>query len=169
MPSATADLTDILLRHAPADGIHATPIAGLHVMRSAVATDSIPTVYTPMLCLVAQGRKRAMLGAQAYHYHPQMYLVASVDLPIVGSVIEASATHPYLCFCLDLDTAVLSELAIHHAELAEPQRDTASAGLLLNAARRSCTTLRCGWQACSTDRRRSPRWPRWSRANCSIA
>ncbi|MEA9555160.1 AraC family transcriptional regulator [Xanthomonas nasturtii] len=132
MPSATADLTDILLRHAPADGMHATPIAGLHVMRSAVATDAIPTVYTPMLCLVAQGRKRAMLGAQAYHYHPQMYLVASVDLPIVGSVIEASATHPYLCFCLDLDTAVLSELAIHHAELAEPQRDTASAGLLLN-------------------------------------
>jgi AraC-like DNA-binding protein len=73
-----------------------------------------------------------MLGAAAYLYHPQMYLVASVDLPIVGSVIEASAAQPYLCFCLDLDTAVLSDLAVSHPELVEPQRDAAQAGLLLN-------------------------------------
>ncbi|MFA1729115.1 hypothetical protein A7D16_11700 [Xanthomonas nasturtii] len=59
MPFATADLTDILLRHAPTDGMHATPIAGLHVMRSSIAADGIPTVYTPMLCPVAQGRKAA--------------------------------------------------------------------------------------------------------------
>ncbi|MFO3703724.1 AraC family transcriptional regulator N-terminal domain-containing protein [Xanthomonas codiaei] len=130
--SSLTELSTLLLRHAPADGMHATPIAGLQIMRSSTRTVSIPTIYTPMLCLVAQGRKRAMLGAQAFHYHPEMYLVASVDLPIVGSVIEASAEQPYLCFCLDLDTAILSELAIHHPELAEPQRDAAPAGLLLN-------------------------------------
>ncbi|WP_372393408.1 AraC family transcriptional regulator N-terminal domain-containing protein [Xanthomonas sp. NCPPB 3582] len=130
--SSLTELSTLLLRHAPADGMHATPIAGLQIMRSSTRTVSIPTIYTPMLCLVAQGRKRAMLGAQAFHYHPEMYLVASVDLPIVGSVIEASAEQPYLCFCLDLDTAILSELAIHHPELAEPQREAAPAGLLLN-------------------------------------
>ncbi|MCD0245795.1 AraC family transcriptional regulator [Xanthomonas melonis] len=130
--SSLTELSALLLRHAPADGLHATGIPGLQIMRSSVRTLSIPTVYTPMLCLVAQGRKQAMLGAQAYHYHPQMYLVASVDLPIVGSVTEASTALPYLCFCLDLDTAVLSELAINHPELAEPARTTAAAGLLLN-------------------------------------
>ncbi|MCC4612079.1 AraC family transcriptional regulator [Xanthomonas campestris pv. esculenti] len=130
--SSLIELSTLLLRHAPADGLHATAIAGLQIMRSSTQTLSIPTVYTPMLCLVAQGRKRAMLGAQAYDYHPDMYLVASVDLPIVGSVTQASAAQPYLCFCLDLDTAVLSELAIHHPELAEPQRDAAATGLLLN-------------------------------------
>ncbi len=130
--SALTEITDILLRHAPGDGMHATRIAGLQIMRSASPTVSVPTVYTPMLCLVAQGRKQAMLGAAAYLYHPQMYLVASVDLPIVGSVIEASAAQPYLCFCLDLDTAVLSDLAVSHPELVEPQHDAAQAGLLLN-------------------------------------
>ncbi|MCC4605402.1 AraC family transcriptional regulator [Xanthomonas campestris] len=130
--SSLSELSTLLLRHAPVDGMHATPIPGLQIMRSATRTVSIPTVYTPMLCLVAQGRKRAMLGAQAFHYHPEMYLVASVDLPIVGSVVEASAEHPYLCFCLDLDTAILSELAIQHPELTEHQRDAAPAGLLLN-------------------------------------
>ncbi|CAD0318535.1 AraC family transcriptional regulator [Xanthomonas hortorum] len=130
--SSPTELTALLLRHAPADGMHATGVAGLQIMRSGSPTTSIPTVYTPMLCLVAQGRKQAMLGPHAYSYHPQMYLVASVDLPIVGSVIEASAAQPYLCFCLDLDTAVLSDLAISHPELVEPQRDIAAAGLLLN-------------------------------------
>ncbi|MCC4621574.1 AraC family transcriptional regulator [Xanthomonas cassavae CFBP 4642] len=130
--SSLTELSTLLLRHAPADGMHATPITGLQIMRSSTRTVSIPTVYTPMLCLVAQGRKRAMLGAQAFHYHPEMYLVASVDLPIVGAVVQASAEQPYLCFCLDLDTAILSELAIQHPELTEQQRDAAPAGLLLN-------------------------------------
>lgn len=130
--SSLTELSTILLRHAPGDGMHPTQIARLRIMRSAAPTVAMPTVYTPMLCLVAQGRKQAMLGAQAYVYHPQMYLVASVDLPIVGSVIQASSAQPYLCFCLDLDTAVLSELAINHPELVDTQRDAASAGLLLN-------------------------------------
>ncbi|MDO7932004.1 AraC family transcriptional regulator [Xanthomonas euvesicatoria pv. eucalypti] len=130
--SSLTELSTILLRHAPGDGMHPTQIARLQIMRSAAPTVAMPTVYTPMLCLVAQGRKQAMLGAQAYVYHPQMHLVASVDLPIVGSVIQASSAQPYLCFCLDLDTAVLSELAINHPELVDTQRDAASAGLLLN-------------------------------------
>ncbi|WP_258522694.1 AraC family transcriptional regulator, partial [Xanthomonas oryzae] len=130
--SSLTELSTILLRHAPGDGMHPTQIVGLQIMRSGSPTVAMPSVYTPMLCLVAQGRTQAMLGAQAYVYHPQMYLVASVDLSIVGSVIEASNAQPYLCFCLDLDTAVLSELAINHPELVDTQRDAASAGLLLN-------------------------------------
>lgn len=51
--SLLTELSTILLRHAAGDGMHPTQIAGLHIMRSASPTVTMPTVYTPMLCLVA--------------------------------------------------------------------------------------------------------------------
>ena len=107
-------LADIIGRHVPGDGIHASPIPNVSLIRARAPTMPMPVVYEPTLCLIAQGRKQAMLGTTAYGYHPSKYLVASVDLPIMGSVIEASEAHPYLCVMLDLDMAVLSDLALRH-------------------------------------------------------
>ncbi|WP_246767053.1 AraC family transcriptional regulator [Agrobacterium fabrum] len=91
----------------------------------------MPVVYEPTLCLVAQGRKQAVLGQTSFVYDPSSYLVASVDLPVMGSVIEASKDKPYLSMQLDLDTVELADLAIRypseqHAPINGP------IGLLLN-------------------------------------
>jgi len=107
-------LVDIVGRHARADGTHRTPIAGVSLIRCSAPTLPMPVVYEPTLCLVAQGRKRATLGTTAFVYDPAKYLVASVDLPVMGSVIEASEAVPYLCLVLDLDMSALSELALRH-------------------------------------------------------
>ncbi|KAB7770133.1 AraC family transcriptional regulator [Xanthomonas maliensis] len=132
MSSSNADLADVVLRHAPTEGSYDTAVPGLRLIHWSTPSSAIPTVYTPTLCLVAQGRKRAMVGATVYHYHPDMYLVASVDLPVIGSVIEASPAHPYLCVSLDLDVAILSDLAIRHPDLSMAAGDPPSAGLSLN-------------------------------------
>lgn len=124
-------LVDIMGRHVRDDGIHGTPIPGVSLIRSGTPTMPMPVVYEPTLCLVAQGRKRVMLGTTAYVYDPARYLIASVDLPVTGSVIEASASAPYLCLMLDLDMTALSELALRHP--APDESDGApSAGLALN-------------------------------------
>jgi len=114
MPSHLAMLVDLLDRHTATDGQHATAIPGVSLVRSSAPTMPMPVVYEPTLCLVAQGRKRAMLGATRYVYDAAQYLVASVDLPVVGTVIEASAARPYLCLVLDLDMARLGDLALRH-------------------------------------------------------
>jgi AraC-like DNA-binding protein len=114
-----ARLTDILARHAPEDGTFDTPLAGVSLLRASTPTMPMPVVYEPTLCLVAQGRKQAVLGAATYVYDAANYLVASVDLPVMGAVIEASAAEPYLCLRLDLDMTVLSDLALRH-----PSADT---------------------------------------------
>jgi AraC-like DNA-binding protein len=57
-------------------------------------------------------RRAALLGDRAYEYDASKYLVVSLDLPIVGSVIEASPARPYLCFALDIDVAALGELML---------------------------------------------------------
>jgi AraC-like DNA-binding protein len=107
-----ARLIDIIARHAQNDGEHATPLPGVSLLRSATPTMPMPVVYEPTLCLIVQGRKQAVLGAVTYAYDVDTYLVASVDLPVTGTVVEASAARPYLCLRLNLDMAALGELAL---------------------------------------------------------
>lgn len=108
------NLSALLLRHMPHDGRQASALPGVTLIRSSVPTMPMPVTYTPSLCLVTQGRKQAALGDRTFAYGAGDYLLASVDLPIVGSVIEASADAPFLCVQLDLDIAMLSELALAH-------------------------------------------------------
>lgn len=108
-------LVDAINRHAPADGLHRTSIPGLQLAHSSKPTTPMPVIYEPTLCLVAQGRKQVMLARTAYEYDAATFLVASVGLPVVGSIIEASQAAPYLCLVLDLDVNVLSELALRYA------------------------------------------------------
>lgn len=124
-------LVDIVGRHARTDGIHATPIPGVGLIRSGTPTMPMPVVYEPTLCLVAQGRKQAMLGTSAYVYDAANYLIASVNLPVMGSVIEASEAEPYLCLVLDLDMTELSDLALRHP-VPQAHREALPSGIALN-------------------------------------
>lgn len=112
--SVLAKLVDIISRHTPTDGIHQTPISGVSLVRSCTPTVPMPVVYEPTLCLIAQGRKRVTAGATTYVYDAAKYLVASVDMPVMGSVIEASEEAPYLCLVVDLDMTILSDLALRY-------------------------------------------------------
>ncbi|MFT4103873.1 MAG: AraC family transcriptional regulator [Burkholderiaceae bacterium] len=105
---------DAIGRHTPQDGTFDCPIPGVKLIRWSAPTMPMPVIYEPTVCFVAQGRKRATLGGNVLHYDPTSYLVASVGLPVVGTVIEASATKPYLSVQLDLDPAELGALALQH-------------------------------------------------------
>ncbi|MCM5680672.1 AraC family transcriptional regulator [Schlegelella sp. S2-27] len=124
-------LAGLLRRHATVEGLQRTAIPGVSVVRSGALTMPMPVVYEPTLCLIAQGRKQVMLGTTAYVYHPAKYLIASVDLPVTGSVIEASEEAPYLSLVLDLDMAELSDLALRHP-LADEADAAPSSGIVLN-------------------------------------
>ncbi|SHM00376.1 AraC family transcriptional regulator [Phytopseudomonas punonensis] len=107
-------LVQIIGRHTPMDGIHPTPIPGVSLVRSCTPTVPMPVVYEPTLCLIVQGRKRVTAGATTYIYDAANYLVASVDIPVMGAVIEASEEMPYLCLVVDLDMPTLSDLALRY-------------------------------------------------------
>src|SRR5262245_50705807 len=84
------ELAGLIERNTDADGIHATAIPRLFLIRSSRLTGPMPTVYEPSLCIVVQGRKQAMLADEVYVYGPEQFLVVSVDLPVVGHIIEAT-------------------------------------------------------------------------------
>lgn len=109
---AHQELADQIARYAERDGIIDTPIARLTLVRAGQSGEPVHMVQRPALCIIAQGSKRVLLGDAVIDYGPASYLVASLDLPITGAVTQASADAPYLCFCLYLDPALLSEIAL---------------------------------------------------------
>jgi AraC-like DNA-binding protein len=108
------EIADLIDRHVAEDGMHASALPRVSLVRSCRPTEAIPTVYKPSLCLIAQGRKQVALGERSYVYDPAKYLAVSVDLPLVGSILEASPQRPYLCAVLDIDLSVLSDLMLRH-------------------------------------------------------
>ncbi|CAM3392092.1 HTH araC/xylS-type domain-containing protein [Bordetella sputigena] len=128
---ALARLVDVVGRHTPRDGIHDTPVPGLRLIRSSSPTLPLPVVYEPTLCLAAQGRKHVVVGNRSYDYDHSRYLVASVDLPVTGSVTAASEAEPYLCVALDLDMGELSDLALRYPVPPEPE-EVLTSGIALN-------------------------------------
>ena len=114
------EMAGIVARHAPADGFHGTPIERLSLIRSSGPSLPSPGIYQPSLCLVASGAKRVTLGDRIYCYDASRYLIVTVDLPVLGHVIEATPEVPYLCVRLDLDLVTLGQLMIDCGVSAPP-------------------------------------------------
>ena len=129
------ELVALLAQHCPQDGVHATPLPHVSLIRSSRTSIPIHTLQEPALCIIAQGQKRVFLGTDVYIYGPRQQLVASVDLPLQGEVIAATPAEPYLCLALELDTALLSELRLEaNLESAKAARQRSCAGLTLSPA-----------------------------------
>lgn len=94
------------------DGIHATAVPRLSLVRMSQPTMPLHSVHNPAVCIIAQGRKLVLLADKVFDYGAGRYLAVSVDVPVVGQVIEASTETPYLCFKLDLDPALLSAMLL---------------------------------------------------------
>ncbi len=119
-----AKLARLIKRFSSQDGVHATAIPSLHFVRSSNTTVPIHQVHEPALCIVAQGRKVMMLAEESYHYGTSDYLVVSVDLPISGQVIQASAEAPYLCLRLNFDPHQVLDLIKESAFPTSPMPDS---------------------------------------------
>lgn len=94
------------------DGEHPTAIAPLVLYRASASSAPVHNIYGATLCLIAQGRKHVYLMEERYPYDPAHYLLASVDLPVVGQVVEATPRVPYLGLRLDLDPSQISALIL---------------------------------------------------------
>jgi AraC-like DNA-binding protein len=106
------ELVLLLDRRTGLDGTHQTSIPGLKLHRSSHATEPAHFLYAPAVYVVVQGRKQVTLGDETYVYDRSQFLTASMDLPVIGSVAQASLEEPYLCITLDLDPRELGALVV---------------------------------------------------------
>ncbi len=107
-----AELAAVIDRHIMATGISTTAIPHVSLIRADQPSTPTPAVYEASLCLIAQGSKRVSIGDHSIVYDAAHYLLVSVDLPLVGHVLDASPERPYLCCKIDLDPAMLADLMV---------------------------------------------------------
>src|SRR5699024_4318327 len=104
------DLAKFIEHYSEKDGNYATAIPSLYFTRISNITEPKHGVYNTSLCVIAQGTKEALLAQDRYIYSPEDYLVASVDLPVIAKVIEASPEVPYLALKLEIKSNEILEV-----------------------------------------------------------
>jgi AraC-like DNA-binding protein len=108
-------LLDAVRRHAEAhadvDGIARTSIPGLTAVRATARSDLVYAISRPLVCLVLQGAKHVTMGTQGFAFSAGDSLLITADVPTVSQITRASIAAPYLSLVLELDLAVIADVA----------------------------------------------------------
>jgi len=114
-------LNGLIRKHAQTDGVHSTMVPSLYLVRESEVSEPVARVNEISFCLIVQGEKEVWLGEQRFRYGPGHCIVASVELPVTGQVVQASAESPYLAFKIEFTPAEVLDV-MNHANL-KPIRD----------------------------------------------
>jgi len=116
--------------HANRDGLALTPVPGLRMMCLDQPGDKLESTYRPLVCLVLQGEKHLLAGRQEKLCGEGQAIIISADLPVTGQVVTASGERPYIALAIELDMALLSELADQLRETTPTPPDPAATMLV---------------------------------------
>ena len=104
------ELRASIARHARPD--QTTAIDGVLLSKVEQPAPPSTTMSGTVFALIAQGAKRLALGDRVYEYRAGQYLIASVDLPVIGHFMEARPEDPALGFGLTLHSSTVAELLL---------------------------------------------------------
>lgn len=107
-----AAMSALMTRFATGDGTWTTAISRLSFIRYSTPHQPMPAHYPPCFCLITQGSKSIAFGDDRLVYDAARFVVAAVDLPVTGVVLEATPEKPYLCVMLEIDTRELASLVL---------------------------------------------------------
>lgn len=98
-------------RHANSDGLAVTPVPGLRMMFIESPRGDLHSIYRPLVCLVLQGAKQMIVGREERVFYAGQSVIVSADMPVVGRIVQASPSEPYLAVAVELEMTILRELA----------------------------------------------------------
>jgi AraC-like DNA-binding protein len=114
---ALTRLNQSLTRHA-GEGMTRTALPGVSVYCAPTTTEPLGDMVEPTLAVVAQGVKATALNGHPFTYGPGQFLIVSVELPVVGRIVQASPDEPFLAFVLELRPAKIAALLLETAPAA---------------------------------------------------
>jgi AraC-like DNA-binding protein len=98
-------------RHANSYGVVVTPVPGLRMMCLDGPRGDLHSIYRPLVCLVLQGAKQMTVGREERVFSAGQSAIVSADMPVVGRIVQASPSEPYLAVAVELEMTILRELA----------------------------------------------------------
>jgi AraC-like DNA-binding protein len=84
----------------------------------------LPSVYRPLICLILQGSKKLFVGSQERVVSGGESVIVRTDMPVVGRIVQASPSEPYLAMAVELDVALIKELVAELGSKAQSQAET---------------------------------------------
>lgn len=127
------ELALLVERYTDRDGFQATSIPALDFIRASNRSEPLHAIYTPSLCVIVQGAKSVTLGKESYRYDTNSYLVASVHLPIIGQIIEATPESPYLGIRLSFSSEQILDIIKSSKQVCDQKSDL-ERGLIITKA-----------------------------------
>lgn len=127
------ELAELVDRHTVKDGPQSTEIPSLSFSRystphHATGTEPPYRINKPSIYIVVQGVKDVIFGEERFRYGPPNYLVASMDLPIIAEVLEASSDVPNLICKIEFTHGHILEL-LSDDELRVNSRGSSKCGM----------------------------------------
>jgi AraC-like DNA-binding protein len=104
-------LKELLTRYA-GEGLTPTALPGVSIQCSRTTTERTGAITEPTLAVIAQGRKETALNGHTFTYGPGQFVITSLELPVVGNIVQASAREPFLAFVLSLSPQRIAELLL---------------------------------------------------------
>ena len=105
------ELAERIARATPSEGtVEVQP--GLHFRRCSKPTERLHSFTKPSFCVIAQGSKELVVGDDHFRYDPAHYMISTVELPMIGQIVEASPERPYLGFWLVLEPSVVTSVMV---------------------------------------------------------
>ncbi|HEY0469472.1 MAG TPA: AraC family transcriptional regulator [Polyangiaceae bacterium] len=105
-----AELTELAARQIPgasgSESRYVRPLKNLGIFRQHRPSSFEAAIYDPVICLILQGRKEMVLGADSFPMRVGECLLISHDLPVTARVTKT----PYLALLFDLDLDTLRDL-----------------------------------------------------------
>lgn len=119
LQAGRAELVDRIAHVLREDGL-IEPLKGVYLARLSTPQKKLHSVMEPSLCLIAQGSKEVLTGDDRCVYDPSNYFLATLELPRVTQVLEASREQPYLSFRLELDPQLVSSVMVEASQGVSP-------------------------------------------------
>jgi AraC-like DNA-binding protein len=131
-----ARLKELLTRNA-GEGLTPTALPGVSIQCSRTTTEPVGAITEPTVAVIAQGTKETVLNGRTFAYGPGQFVITSLELPVIGHIVQASAREPFLAFVLRLSAQRIAELLIETTPAPPVRRgavDAAPAGIAVSEA-----------------------------------
>src|ERR1700716_2299888 len=129
-------LKELLTRNA-GEGLTPTALPDVSIQCWRTTTERTGAITEPTVAVIAQGTKETALNGRTFAYGPGQFVITSVELPVIGHIVQATEREPFLAFVLKLRPERIASLLLETtpAPTVRPAAvDAAPAGLAVSEA-----------------------------------